>query len=61
MIRVSLPDDDEALFAAIMVGASGCVLQEIKCTDLPRRVLERRTQPAALASRLLGTTDDRGH
>src|ERR671926_1110648 len=34
MIRVFLLDDHEALFAAIMAGASGYVLKQIRGTDL---------------------------
>src|SRR4051794_19169038 len=49
-------EDDEALFAAIMAGASGYVLKQIRGTDLVDAVrrVARRTQAAVLATRLLG-------
>jgi DNA-binding NarL/FixJ family response regulator len=68
-------DDDEALFAAIMAGASGYVLKEIKSTDLvsairhvadgkslidpslTARVLERVRNGPATAPELAGLTD----
>jgi two-component system response regulator DevR len=68
-------DDDEALFAAIMAGASGYVLKEIKSNDLVNavrqvaagnslidpvltaRVLERVRNPTATAPELAGLTD----
>jgi two-component system response regulator DevR len=67
-------DDDEALFAAIMAGASGYVLKEIKGSDLvgavrqvaagnslidptlTARVLERVRNPVALASEFASLT-----
>ncbi len=67
-------DDDEALFAAIMAGASGYVLKEIKGIDLvdavrqvaggnslidpslTARVLERVRHPAAIASEFASLT-----
>lgn len=67
-------DDDEALFAAIMAGASGYVLKEIKGTDLVNavrqvaagnslidpaltaRVLERVRNPATTAPELANLT-----
>jgi DNA-binding NarL/FixJ family response regulator len=68
-------DDDEALFAAIMAGASGYVLKEIKSSDLvsairhvadgkslidpslTARVLERVRNGPATAPELAGLTD----
>jgi two-component system, NarL family, response regulator DevR len=68
-------DDDEALFAAIMAGASGYVLKEIKGSDLvtairqvaggmslidphlTARVLERLRNPQQTAPELAGLTD----
>ena len=68
-------DDDEALFAAIMAGASGYVLKEIKGTDLvsavrqvaagnslidpalTARVLERVRNPPATAPELADLTE----
>jgi DNA-binding NarL/FixJ family response regulator len=68
-------DDDEALFAAIMAGAAGYVLKEIKGTDLvtairqvaagnslidptmTTRVLERVRHPQALAPELSQLTE----
>jgi two-component system response regulator DevR len=68
-------DDDEALFAAIMAGASGYVLKEIKGSDLvgavrqvaagnslidptlTARVLERVRNPAAVAPEFASLTE----
>ena len=68
-------DDDEALFAAIMAGASGYVLKEIKGSDLvsavrqvasgnslidpslTARVLERVRNPSTTAPELAGLTE----
>ncbi|CAB4726876.1 MAG: response regulator [Actinobacteria bacterium] len=68
-------DDDEALFAAIMAGAAGYVLKEIKGTDLvsavrqvaggnslidpalTARVLERVRHPSTIAPQLAGLTE----
>lgn len=68
-------DDDEALFAAIMAGAAGYVLKEIRGNDLvsairqvaegkslidpslTARVLERVRNPATTAPELSGLTD----
>ncbi len=68
-------DDDEALFAAIMAGASGYVLKEIKGSDLVgavrqvaagnslidpsliARVLERVRHPGAVASEFASLTE----
>jgi DNA-binding NarL/FixJ family response regulator len=68
-------DDDEALFAAIMAGASGYILKEIKGSDLvgavrqvaggnslidptlTTRVLDRVRNPAAVASEFASLTE----
>ena len=44
-------DDDEALFAAIMAGASGYVLKEIRGTDLVDAVRHGRGRQVAASTR----------